>query len=63
MEVEVVAAQKRPSHPCSAEDGSIDMDGFVGGRISAINWQSDSLVFGIEATANSADIEGTPISS
>jgi outer membrane immunogenic protein len=43
-------------HPLN--DGSIDMDGFVGGLHAGYNWQSDSLVLGVEGDIEFADIDG-----
>jgi outer membrane immunogenic protein len=40
------------------EEGSIGIDGFVGGIHAGHNWQSDSFVFGIEGDAEFADIDG-----
>jgi outer membrane immunogenic protein len=40
------------------DDGSIDMDGGMGGLHLGYLWQDDSLVFGIEADGEFADIEG-----
>lgn len=40
------------------EEGSISIDGFVGGLHAGHNWQSDSFVFGIEGDAEFADIKG-----
>lgn len=43
-------------HPL--DDGSIEMDGFVGGLHAGYNWQSDSLVLGVEGDIEYADING-----
>lgn len=40
------------------DEGSISIDGFVGGIHAGHNWQSDSFVFGIEGDAEYADIDG-----
>ena len=39
-------------------DGSADIEGFIGGLHAGWNWQSDALVFGIEADVNLA-VDGT----
>jgi outer membrane immunogenic protein len=39
-------------------DGSIDMDGFVGGLHAGYNWQLDSLILGVEGDIELADIKG-----
>lgn len=43
-------------HPL--DDGSIEMDGFVGGLHAGYNWQSDSLVLGVEGDLEYADLNG-----
>lgn len=43
-------------HPL--DDGSIEMDGFVGGLHAGYNWQSDSLVLGVEGDIEYADLDG-----
>ncbi|HTN95741.1 MAG TPA: outer membrane protein [Nordella sp.] len=43
-------------HPL--DDGSIEMDGFVGGLHAGYNWQSDSLVLGVEGDLEYADLDG-----
>lgn len=40
------------------DDGSIEIDGWVGGLHLGYLWQHDSLVFGIEADGEFADIDG-----
>jgi outer membrane immunogenic protein len=40
------------------EDGSIDMDGFVGGAHAGYNFQADSIVFGLEGDIEYADLSG-----
>jgi outer membrane immunogenic protein len=40
------------------EDGSIGMDGFLGGLHAGYNWQSDSLVLGVEGDIEYADLSG-----
>lgn len=39
-------------------DGSIDMDGFIGGLHAGYNWQMDSLVLGVEGDIEYADLDG-----
>jgi outer membrane immunogenic protein len=43
-------------HPL--KDGSIGMGGFLGGLHAGYNWQSDSLVLGVEGDIEYADIDG-----
>lgn len=43
-------------HPL--KDGSIGMDGFLGGLHAGYNWQSDSLVLGVEGDIEYADLDG-----
>lgn len=43
-------------HPL--DDGSIKMEGFLGGLHAGYNWQSDSLVLGLEGDIEFADIDG-----
>lgn len=38
------------------EDGTFDLDGFVGGAHAGYNWQSDSLVLGVEGDIEYADL-------
>lgn len=38
------------------EDGTFDLDGFVGGAHAGYNWQSDSLVLGLEGDIEYADL-------
>lgn len=38
------------------EDGTFDLDGFVGGANAGYNWQSDSLVLGVEGDIEYADL-------
>lgn len=40
------------------KDGSISMDGFVGGLHAGYNWQADSLVLGVEGDVEYADLDG-----
>jgi outer membrane immunogenic protein len=40
-------------------DGSTNINGFIGGLHAGWNWQSDAIVFGIEADVNLANIDGT----
>ena len=40
------------------EDGSIEIDGFVGGLHAGYNFQSDSFVFGFEGDVEYADLSG-----
>src|SRR5437868_9126612 len=42
----------------NGRDGSIDLDGFVGGAHAGYNWQSDSLVLGLEGDIEFADLKG-----
>lgn len=42
----------------NGEEGSIAIDGFVGGVHAGYNWQSDSLVLGLEGDIEFADIDG-----
>ncbi len=51
-----ITIQRVEFHPL--KDGSIDMDGFVGGLHAGYNWQSDSLVLGVEGDIEFADIDG-----
>lgn len=39
-------------------DGSIDIDGFLGGLHAGYNWQMDSLVLGVEGDIEYADLDG-----
>ncbi|MGJ8570011.1 MAG: outer membrane protein [Hoeflea sp.] len=41
----------------------VNMDGFVGGVVAGYNYQSGSLVFGVEADASLANIEGTSVAA
>lgn len=41
-----------------SDDGSIGIDGWVGGLHLGYLWQHDSLVFGVEGDAEFADIDG-----
>ncbi|MFZ5674627.1 MAG: outer membrane protein [Pseudomonadota bacterium] len=38
------------------DDGSFDLDGFVGGAHAGYNWQMDSLVLGVEGDIEYADL-------
>ncbi len=40
----------------NGEDGTFDLDGFVGGAHAGYNWQSDSLVLGVEGDIEFADL-------
>ena len=40
------------------DDGSVDIDGWVGGLHLGYLWQHDSFVFGIEGDGEFADIDG-----
>lgn len=40
------------------EDGSFDLEGFVGGAHAGLNWQMDSLVLGLEGDIEYADLDG-----
>lgn len=39
-------------------DGSIDAEGFIGGLHAGYNWQMDSLLLGVEADGEFADLSG-----
>jgi outer membrane immunogenic protein len=39
------------------DDGSFDLDGFVGGGHAGLNWQMDSLVLGLEGDIEFADLD------
>ncbi len=58
IQSEGVAAFSDPVEFHPLKDGSIDMDGFVGGLHAGYNWQSDSLVLGVEGDIEFADIDG-----
>lgn len=40
------------------KDGSVDIDGFIGGLHAGYNWQMDSLVLGVEGDIEYADLDG-----
>jgi outer membrane immunogenic protein len=40
------------------DDGSFDLDGFVGGGHVGFNWQMDALVLGLEGDIEYADLDG-----
>ncbi|WP_119273095.1 outer membrane protein [Taklimakanibacter deserti] len=42
----------------NGDEGSIDIDGFVGGAHAGFNWQADSLVLGLEGDIEYADMDG-----
>jgi outer membrane immunogenic protein len=43
----------------SVPDGPADIEGFIGGLHAGWNWEFDNLVFGLEADANLANIDGS----
>lgn len=58
QELAQAAARGDPVVLEPSEDGSIEIDGFVGGLHAGYNIQSDSFVFGLEGDVEYADLSG-----
>src|SRR4029079_8466670 len=45
----------------NGDDGSFDLEGFVGGAHAGFNWQRDSLLLGLESDIEYADLDGDTV--
>lgn len=55
---EAIDALRTDDAVVNGRDGSINLDGFIGGLHAGYNWQSDALVLGLEGDIEYADLNG-----